>query len=78
MCCIHRVAKSQTRLNGTPSPPVSVSLFSMSASLFLPCKQVHRHHFSRFHIHALIPSSFLFLIFFPRVTDSRFIHITYT
>ena len=51
------------RLSGTPSPPVSISLFSMSVSLFLPCKQVHWHHFSRFHIHALIPSSFLFLIF---------------
>ena len=33
---------------------VSKSLFSTSVSPFLPCKQVHWHHFSRFHIYALI------------------------
>ena len=31
-------------------------LFSMSASLFLLCKQVHLYHFSRFHVYALINS----------------------
>ena len=36
----------------SPSPAVSTSLFSMSASLFLPCRQVHQYHFSRFHIYA--------------------------
>ena len=36
--------------------PMSTSLFSMSASLFLPCKQVHLYHFSRFHIYVLIYS----------------------
>ena len=38
----------------TPSPTVSTCPFSMSVSLFLPCKQVHLHHFSKFHIYALI------------------------
>ena len=28
--------------------------FSASVSLFLPYKQVHQHHFSRFHVYALI------------------------
>ena len=34
-----------------PSPTVSISLFSMSVSPLLPCKQVHQYHFSRFHIY---------------------------
>ena len=38
----------------SPSPPVSTCPFSMSTSLFLPCKLVHLYHFSRFHIYALI------------------------
>ena len=38
----------------TPSPPVSTSPFSMSVSLFLPCRQVHQHHFSRFHKYTVI------------------------
>ena len=38
----------------SPSPTVSTSLFSTSASPFLSCKQVHQYHFSRFHIYALI------------------------
>lgn len=39
-----------------PSPPgsVTVSPFSMPESLFLPCKWVHRYHFSRFRVHVLI------------------------
>ena len=36
------------------SPTGSISLFFMSKSLFLPCKQVDQYHFSRFHIYALI------------------------
>ena len=36
------------------SPPVSTHPFSTSAFLFLPCKQVHLYHFSRFHIYVLI------------------------
>ena len=34
--------------------PVSISLLSMSASLFLPCEQVDQCYFSRFHIYTLI------------------------
>ena len=42
-----------------PPPPrfpplVSIRLFSTSVSLFLPCKQVHLYHFSRFHMYELI------------------------
>ena len=33
---------------------VSIRLFSISVSLFLPCKPVHLYHFSRFHIYVLI------------------------
>ena len=40
-----------------PSPShshsTSTNLFSMSASLLLPYKQVHLYHFSRFHVHTL-------------------------
>ena len=38
----------------TPSPAVSVSLFSMSVSLLLSCTWVHQYHFSRFHMYVLI------------------------
>ena len=37
-----------------PPPPTSTSWVSTSASLFLPYKQVHQYHFSRFHIYSLI------------------------
>ena len=40
---------------------VSTSLFSIPASLLLPCKKVHQYHFSRFHIYALIYNICLFL-----------------
>ena len=33
----------------SPSPAGSTSPLSMSASLFLPCKQDHQYHFSKFH-----------------------------
>ena len=33
---------------------VSTSPLYISASLFLPCKKIHKYHFSRFYIHALI------------------------
>ena len=45
-----------TPLPPTSPPPVSTHLSCMSVSLFLLCKQVHLHHFSRFHIYALIYS----------------------
>ena len=37
----------------SPSPSLAVSTdpFSMSASLFLPCKQFQQYHFSRLHIY---------------------------
>ena len=38
----------------SPSPTVSTNLFSMSASLFLPCPYAHQSHFPRFHVYALI------------------------
>ena len=34
----------------SPSPAVSTSPLSTSASPFFPCKQVHQYHFFRFHI----------------------------
>ena len=55
-CCSPWVWKEPDMFRGwltTPSP-VSTSPFSMSVSLFLSCSQVHQHHFSRFHIYALI------------------------
>ena len=45
----------------SPSPTVSTSLFSKSASLFLPCKQVHWYHFARFHMYALIYDTCFYL-----------------
>ena len=42
-------------LSSLSSPqPLSISLFSMSASPSLLCKQVHQHHPSRFHIYVPI------------------------
>ena len=41
-------------ISSSPFPAVSTSLFSMSASPFLPCRQVHQYHFSKFHVVALI------------------------
>ena len=38
----------------SPSPNLTASPFSTSASLFLCCKQVHQHHFSGFHLYVLI------------------------
>ena len=43
----------------SPSHPVSSILFSTSASLFLPCHQVHHYRFFRFHICALAMHDFL-------------------
>ena len=33
----------------SPSPTVSASPFSISMSLFLPCRWIHQFHISRFH-----------------------------
>ena len=55
---------SQFILPSTPPPRfphlASTRLFSTSVSPSLPCKLVHLHHFSRFHIYALIR-----YLFFP-------------
>ena len=44
------------RILPSPSPATSPSPFSTSASPFLPCRQAHQYHFSRFHMktHILI------------------------
>ena len=57
-------------------PPVSTGSFSMTASLFLPCKQVHLYRFSRFHIYALIYNICFSLSDLTSlcITGSRFIH----
>ena len=60
----------------SPSLTVSTCLFSMSASLLLPNKQVHQCHFSKFHIYALMISAFLFLTYFTLC--NRLIHLTRT
>ena len=36
----------------SPFPAVSTSLFSMSVSPFLPCRELHQYHFSRVHRYA--------------------------
>ena len=41
-------------LPNSPSPSVYTSLFSLSAALLLPCRQIHQYHFSRFHTCALV------------------------
>ena len=57
---VYGVAQSPTRLKrlsssrAAPSPTVSASLFSMTVSLLLPCKQIHQDQLSRFHIYVLI------------------------
>ena len=59
------LANHFTRGNACFSPTLSIcptvcfpccvrSLFSMSVSLLLPCKQIHQYHFSRLHIYALL------------------------
>ena len=44
----------------SPSWTVSASLFSTSVSPLLPCRWVHLHHLSRFHVYALICVFFSF------------------
>ena len=59
------IRQSQSPSSSPPPHPASTHLFSMSVSQFLPCKQVHLYHISRFHIHALIYDFFfLFLTYF--------------
>ena len=44
----------------------------MSASLLLPCKQIHQYHLARFHIYALIYN----ICFSYFILNSRLIHFT--
>ena len=59
-------------------PLVSIHLFSTSVSVFLPCKQVHLYHFSRFHVYMLIYNIFVFLFLTTSLfmTVSRSIHVS--
>lgn len=56
VCVCHCYSPSQSNTPSHPAitHPMSTCLVSMSASLFLPWKQVHLYHFSRFHICKLI------------------------
>ena len=62
----------------SPSPTGSTSQFSMSVSPFLPCKNVHHNHFSRFHIYALICNIFSFWLTSLCKTGSKVHHLTRT
>ena len=63
----------------SPSPAMSRSLFSMSVSLFLPCKYIHQYHFSRFSLSVYINIQYFFSSFWLTalcITGSRFFHLT--
>ena len=63
----------------SPCPAVSKSSFCTSASLFLPCKEVHQYHFSGLHIYVLIYSICFSLSGFLHslcTTGSRLIHLS--
>ena len=63
----------------SPSPSAFTSPFSMSASLFLPCKYVHHYHFSRSHIVLIHNVCFSFSDLTSLcITRSRFIHFSST
>ena len=64
---LHMVVYKMSILNSKfippfPSLPMSICLFSMSASLSLPKKQVHLYHFSRFQTHVPVFIAVLFTI----------------
>ena len=59
-----------------PFPAVPTWLFSMSEPLFLTWKYVHLHHFSRFHIYALIHCFSLSDLTSLCTTHSRSIHLS--
>ena len=42
-------------------PPLSISLFTMSVSPLLLCKQIHQYHPSRFHVYVLIYNICLYI-----------------
>ena len=68
-------------ITSSPSPTVSTNLFSASASLFLPHRETHQYHFSRFHIDVLIHSICFSLsekLTSLSTTGSNFIHLSST
>ena len=63
-------------VHSTPLLPLCPRPFSMSASLLLPCREVHHHHFSR--VHMCVNMRYLFFSFWftsLHMTDSR-IHVS--
>ena len=59
--------------------PVSLSLFSVSASPLLLCKQVHQYRLSRFHVYALLYDvCFSLSDRLHSIIGSRFIHLIRT
>ena len=62
----------------SPSP-VSISLFSVSASPLLLSKQVHQYHLSRFHVYVLLYDIYFSLSdLLHSIIGSRFIHLIST
>ena len=51
---LQRMYNMSVPISDSPLPVMSTRSFSTSVSLFLPWKQIHLYHFSRFHIYALI------------------------
>ena len=64
----------------SPSPAASTSLFFISASLLLPCRQVYQYRFSGFHILicALIYDVVFLFLTSLCITGSMFIHLPRT
>ena len=61
-------------------PPLSISLFSMSLSPLLLCKQVHQYHPSRFHIYVFIYDILFFFFWLTSlcIIGSRFLYLMRT
>ena len=59
--CIYR-SQSPNSFHPLFLPLVAICLISASVSLFLPCRQVHLYHFSRFHLYTLIYNICFFLV----------------
>ena len=75
----HRYVSSALSACAPLCPHHAQSPFSVSAPLFLPCKEVHQDHFSRFYMCVLIDDvSDDVSLTSLRMADSRFIHLTTT
>ena len=63
-------------ISPSSSPTVSKSLFFISVSPLLPCKQDHQYHFSRFHIYTLVYDiCFSLWLISLCIIGSRFTHL---